>query len=239
MNLATVRKIVVGVLLVVSIAGAVFGQHWTTPQPTGIDHSLVITAASNDGVSLVAGDEVGVFTPDGILAGHLVWTSETVHGLALWGDDPTTDSVVEGFMQNQAMEFRCWIAGEELEVNADPIFASGPTQFAVDGFSTLSLEAISSATKGELQLLPSNETISAWPQPFNASVTISVPEIFNGNTLIVFDMNGRRVKKLRLEGSKTIWDGTDWRGNSVGSGVYFCRITGRKGPASIRLVKLD
>ncbi len=69
------------------------------------------------------------------------------------------------------------------------------------------------------------------PNPFNASTRIefSLPEPGLIN-LDVYDILGRYVTTL-LEGfvpagiQQTTWDGTDHRGDDVGSGVYFYRLT--------------
>ena len=82
--------------------------------------------------------------------------------------------------------------------------------------------------------LPLADTIGhrCFPNPFNPSVTISftAPNPDSEVAVVVYDVNGRRIKTLH-EGIMTghegelSWNGTDAAGRSVASGVYFYRIT--------------
>ena len=83
------------------------------------------------------------------------------------------------------------------------------------------------------------------PNPFNPTTTIpiEVPEKSMA-TLVVYDVAGRVVRTLLDEvvppGRKElVWDGTDSGGNSVTSGVYFCRLAagGRRMTRKLVLLK--
>ncbi len=82
------------------------------------------------------------------------------------------------------------------------------------------------------------------PNPFNPTTNIrfSVPE--KGNvTLNVYDANGRLVRTLasgvREAGDHDVsWDGRDNAGATVGSGVYFYRLTAGKFSESKKMVML-
>jgi hypothetical protein len=72
------------------------------------------------------------------------------------------------------------------------------------------------------------------PNPFNPTTTISftLPERVHAK-LSIYDVKGRLVAilvdEVMSEGFKeVIWDGTDSRGNSVSSGVYFYRLKAGK-----------
>ena len=79
--------------------------------------------------------------------------------------------------------------------------------------------------------LPANSfTLSNYPNPFNASTTISfgLREAENIN-LAVYDIVGRLVKTLideKMDAGEhsIIWDGEDTAGKSVASGIYFYSI---------------
>lgn len=82
------------------------------------------------------------------------------------------------------------------------------------------------------------------PNPFNPTTTISfaLPEKKHAN-LSVFSVNGKLVKTLVNdvveEGIKEVtWDGTDARGNSVSSGVYFYRLKAGKKVLTRKMVVL-
>ena len=69
-----------------------------------------------------------------------------------------------------------------------------------------------------------------YPNPFNpaTTVTYSIPEKFNV-TLKIYDVSGKCVACLvdwqQEKGSYAVeWSGKDEKGNSVASGIYFCRL---------------
>jgi hypothetical protein len=81
-------------------------------------------------------------------------------------------------------------------------------------------------------LLPKKITlISSYPNPFNCFTTI----LFHASpklpvSLSIYNVLGQKVKTLidnkKLSGIQKIkWDGTDYSGSVVSSGLYFCRIS--------------
>ena len=68
------------------------------------------------------------------------------------------------------------------------------------------------------------------PNPFSAQTAISFGLPVSGSVRVnVFDMSGRLVSTLANEemaaaNHTLVWDGTDMNGNTVGAGVYFCRL---------------
>ncbi len=84
-----------------------------------------------------------------------------------------------------------------------------------------------------------------YPNPFNpvTAVAYDVPEPGGKVTLEVFDVTGRLVRTL-VDGYETagrkqaFWDGTDERGRSVASGVYYCRMTAPGYEKSIKMTLL-
>jgi len=82
------------------------------------------------------------------------------------------------------------------------------------------------------------------PNPFNPATRISFDLPAPADvTLEVFDVNGKRIRTL-FDGHRgrgvysETWDGTDSRGNSVASGVYFYRLTVDGGPVFTRKMAL-
>ena len=84
-------------------------------------------------------------------------------------------------------------------------------------------------------------SVSAYPNPFNPETTVryTLPE--KGRvTIDVFDVRGTHIATLvdavTPAGAYTIkWNGHDDRGNAVGSGVFFARLTS---PVGIRSYKM-
>ena len=70
-----------------------------------------------------------------------------------------------------------------------------------------------------------------YPNPFNPSTTITftLPSDSHVN-ISIYDVQGKPVKTVKDEVApegynEVLWDGSDDRGEGVGSGVYFCRMT--------------
>jgi hypothetical protein len=70
-----------------------------------------------------------------------------------------------------------------------------------------------------------------YPNPFNPSTTIvyELPEAAPV-TLLIYDLTGKQIRTLVNEARyagyhQTVWDGTDFKGALVATGVYFYRIT--------------
>jgi len=81
----------------------------------------------------------------------------------------------------------------------------------------------------------------AYPNPFNASVTVrySLPTPSDVN-LVIYDIRGREIKSIYKDGvspgeNSIVWDGTDNSGEKVSSGVYLYRITAGKYDAISRM----
>ena len=107
-----------------------------------------------------------------------------------------------------------------------------------DGVSNLNLNSVFVETAG-----PTAFTIcSIYPNPFNTQTTIefTLPDkVFT--TIIIYNMMGQKMREL-VKGTLTpgihsvIWNGTDYRGLDVSSGVYFTLITFGSNTATGRMV---
>jgi immune inhibitor A len=93
--------------------------------------------------------------------------------------------------------------------------------------------------------LPSKMTLDQnYPNPFNPSTTINYDLPTSGKvSLDVYNLLGEKVRTL-YDGSaqagtrSLVWDGTDDRGMSVASGVYFYRLTTRQGTIVKKMMML-
>ena len=68
---------------------------------------------SIDGIPLVVGDEVGVFTPRGLCAGAAKWDNNNMI-IIVWGDDSIEDGI-RGFQNGEVYTFKLWIASGDSE----------------------------------------------------------------------------------------------------------------------------
>jgi len=70
----------------------------------------------------------------------------------------------------------------------------------------------------------------SYPNPFNASTTISFTLPTTGFTsLIIYNITGQKIRELVAENMtagihSVIWDGRDESGTAVSSGIYISRL---------------
>ncbi len=94
------------------------------------------------------------------------------------------------------------------------------------------------AASSALRLYPSS------PNPFNPATTIRFEAAGETVRLAVYDIDGRFVRTLFSgaagNGIESVtWDGRDERGQSLASGVYYCRLESRNGSTSQAMVLLE
>ncbi len=89
--------------------------------------------------------------------------------------------------------------------------------------------------------VPDRISLSAYPNPFNSNVKISIQNYKGGDAAIrIYDISGRLVRSigdLDKEG-KTTWDATDNFGRRVSSGIYFAHVETPQGKISKKLLFL-
>ena len=75
------------------------------------------------------------------------------------------------------------------------------------------------------------EDMENFPNPFNTSTTISfsVEDSDKNTTITIYNFNGQKIKtlvdkKLSAGTHQIVWDGTDYSGNAVSSGIYFYKM---------------
>ncbi len=92
-------------------------------------------------------------------------------------------------------------------------------------------------------VLPESLSISAYPNPFNSSVTLSLSSSVPAK-LKIYDLLGRVIRELEYEAGSSLigWDARDALGNKVSSGIYFARVrngsVGTRAPQNSNTIKL-
>jgi hypothetical protein len=87
---------------------------------------------------------------------------------------------------------------------------------------------------------PSDFFLSAYPNPFNSSVLISV-QAPSGGTFSIYDLAGREICRYELSGDRQQirWEAKDSAGKGVASGIYLARLHSESGQsAQVKLVYL-
>jgi hypothetical protein len=86
---------------------------------------------------LAPGDEIAVFTPDGLICvGAALWTGQNI-ALTVWGDDSQTEPV-DGIRPGEQMLFKIWFASDGREFVVDQVsFSIGDGIYATDSIHAI------------------------------------------------------------------------------------------------------
>lgn len=81
--------------------------------------------------------------------------------------------------------------------------------------------------------------LRAVPNPFEESVELVLPaeRPAAGARAAIYDVAGRKLRDLDVEGRRLAWDGRNEAGSRVPAGVYFARIPDGDGARTVRIVK--
>ena len=88
------------------------------------------------------------------------------------------------------------------------------------------------------------QLFSNYPNPFNPLTNISYLLPVDAEVkLTIYNLRGEKVKELvnglQVKGmKKMVWDGKDSQGETVASGIYFCKLQTSKESKTIRMVLL-
>jgi hypothetical protein len=115
-------------------------EHFTFASNTGSNATLAVptTASPNiQGVPLEAGDEIAVFTPEGLCVGATVWQPNNNAVIVLWGDNDQTPDI-DGLRPGEQMQFCVWkkltnTGNGDVSVS----YSSGSGTFAANGIYVL------------------------------------------------------------------------------------------------------
>jgi len=191
--------------------------HWASAVSTGANMSILITSIS--GVDIYEGDQIGAFDVNGCLVGAGMIDTESRCGLAVWGDDPSTEEI-DGLQSGEAFELRLWDTkyDKELSMNTLALRKNKSLVYETDSFVVLDVMAE--------QAIPENFYLAnAYPNPFNATTRLSygLPKT-NLVSIRVYDVSGRLVATL-VDGQVdaghyvAVWNGID-----AAAGIYIMRM---------------
>ncbi|MDP8240252.1 MAG: Ig-like domain-containing protein, partial [Candidatus Hatepunaea meridiana] len=82
-------------------------------------HNIVVETGFEEG------DEIAVVTPRGIVAGGCVVGDERPYVFDAYGDNPQTQDIIEGFLDNEQIYFRIWLRESEREFMARAEWVDG------------------------------------------------------------------------------------------------------------------
>ena len=148
---------------------------------TGKDASLIIPSAITPtvaGAPLATGDEIAVFTSDGICAGTERWAGDNL-ALAVWGDDEMTPEK-DGLEDEEPFSIRVWDSSEQIEYGGETgsvqvTYDDGQPHYRTDGlFEDNAIYLLTSLTA----------SLSVHPPPTLASPNDNATNVASPVTLV-------------------------------------------------------
>jgi len=188
-----------------------------------------------DGYKLREGDELGVFTRDGICVGAGKFEGGKTNAIAVsvFGDFAVfEDAQKVGAIEGDELVVKLYVDGQEYT----PVISNLNWIVGDGSVLTFKAGAIVSATATikdiavDESLPTSYEIAQNYPNPFNPTTNIKYQLPVDGFVKIkIFDMLGREIKSLvnqeQKAGYYTIeWDATNNQGRKAATGVYFYQI---------------
>ena len=191
---------------------------YTTAQPehframkTGMNMSLLI---SDMGFVISDLTEIGVFTSSGLCVGSVAISDNPPWGIAVWGDDPTTDEK-DGLAEGETFTMKL---SDNTPLKVSKVFSGNGLVYSTDDFTVVELEP-------EIQIPLEYFLTDAFPNPFNNVTRLSYGLPEPGRVSIrVYDVAGRYVTTL-IDKDRTagIYSVT-WEALDAPSGIYLVRL---------------
>lgn len=129
------------------------GPHFQAVAPTGLPYAIVVQQATFNDAGLVNGDEIAVFDGD-LCVGAVVLDGAWPISITAWQGDPSQG--LDGFTNGNTIQFRLWVAGEGLDLEAAPTYATGDGTFGF-GFGT-NVSLLTAITAGPPVIQPNAST---------------------------------------------------------------------------------
>jgi len=184
---------------------------------TSENMSMLVTSVK--GVRITEGDQIIAFSSDDRMIGAGMIDTDGRCGLAVWGDDPSTE-VIDGLQKGEVFELRLWDANREIEVGqfAGTVLHGNGLVYDPDGFIVLDVVAETA--------IPENFYLSQnYPNPFNAVTNIfySLPEVSHVS-IRLYDVSGRLIDALIDDEIQAGYHAVTWEAATVATSVYILRM---------------
>ena len=214
------------------------------------DKSGFIWIGTNDGIAVVQCPQ-NVFSSQGCDA---VWPVVTQGGFNQYlfkGEEVRSIAVDGADRKWVATKNGAWLVSAEgdnviyrfTETNS-PLLSNDVKRIAIDGktgeifFATANGICSFRSTATEGGETNSNVLVFPNPVPPGYGGTIAIRGLVNNAIVKITEMDGRLVYQTRASGGQAVWDGKDYKGRRISSGVYLVLISddGRKENLATKIV---
>ncbi len=206
-------------------------NHWSAIAKSDANMSLLVNSLLGQASLPAKHFEIGAFSSDGLLVGSGVagvpacpTGDKTRCGIAVWGDDPTTDEK-DGLKDGEAFRLKLWNSDLEKEFDLDvaEVLAGEGLTYKAGEFTVIDA-VVKAAVPGECFLAQS------YPNPFNsvACLTYGLPQA-GEVSLRIYDCSGRLVETLFDGVQDAGYHNAVWNGQDLAAGLYLIRLETKKG----------
>lgn len=220
------------------VAMAQTPRHFTHVSNTGSNATVGIPLSANPniaGTALVNGDEIGVFTPDGLCVGAAVWTAGGSTAITVWGDNDQTPAV-DGMRAGEQMMLCVWRQATNTAYSEVTItYSLGDGRYAANGINAVTaLTATSNVAAPLAPILgaPNNSSTNVSKNPLlqwytSCSAQTYTLQLSTSSAFTTFFVNEAGIDStfFQISHSALLMDNTTyyWRvrgTNSAGTGDW-------------------
>lgn len=196
---------------------------WNDVIKTGYSHLIAIDhSAFETTPEIQPGMMFGCFTQEGLCAGYATYDPQTSYTvLVAFGDDEMTDTISEGFTENESFTFRAYSSENQQEYSLTPVFDTQTpdfsTVYSMNGLSVIRGIALSPYSI-EDQLLASRITV--FPNPSDGNTHLVITGSYRDLNIIVWNTWGDQIYNTQMS-PKTGETKIDIDLSGFPAGIYF------------------
>jgi len=200
--------------------------HFMQTAPTDRNMSLLLNL--NFGIWNLECLEMGIFTQSGLCVGasSSSSSSSSLIGLAVWGDDPTTE-IIDGLQEGERFIVRLWdgFQGRDLNVTwleGSGVFKADELAVAEIGLAEMPLQFV---------------MLEAHPNPFNSSCILRYELPAEAEARIsILDLTGREINRLSDGFQEAGWHSLIFQADNLPSGIYIAQLKVEKHDYRTKLI---
>jgi hypothetical protein len=191
----------------------------------GTDH-MNINLVNLKASGLTAGDEIGIFDGPYCVGSATVGTEHVMDGSIGIPSSSNDDleETINGFIPGHPVTLKLYRGGKTYLINAMKV--SGTEWFEKNG--SLFAE-VNTNDMTVLQIVEDSIRFKCYPNPFTEEITIEIHNPKRNNVKVeIYNLTGQLIKNLTIEKTdkhvEIIWNATNYLGQKITPGVYFCKI---------------